>query len=173
MPPIIDPNWTATMLPVAPYTRSLHINLPWNQDESGRYVIGFNWPVDIVGLLFTVINSSDNAQGSAWLVPAHADLVCSLAVSNEKVYTSVSENSDVTTTQDFSDLRALDVVAGLRVTRIIIAGPGELGFNLRWKRTQIGAQRTLSALISASVMYRRCTPEDAREAVSRLAAYSR
>ncbi len=173
---IPDPLWTAQMLPVAPYTRSVHINLPWHQQESGRYPIQWNWPVDIVGMLFTVINTTENGQGQTFRVPLVSDFVCQLQVSNEKQYTSANDNSDFAAFADFCDLRALDVTngpqGGNRSTRIVIAGPGELGINVRWKVPQL-AQITLNAGITASVYYRRVTPEQARAAIDEMTAYSR
>lgn len=171
--PIPDPLWTAEILPVAPYTRTVHALLPWDQLESGRYKMAWNYSVDIVGVLFTVIQGTDNAPGGVFVVPTIQDLVVSFQVSNEKQFTSTEDQSDVAAFADFADMRALDLTEGRRSTRLVIAGPGELGITFRWKRNQTAAQRTLSALISCSVDYRRVSLAQARAAVEQMTAYSR
>jgi hypothetical protein len=67
-------------------------------------------------------------------------------------------DSNVAAGSGFCDLGAIGYQAPRSVS-IPLAGPSELGIELRWKRWT-GAVLYDDALVSISAIYRRCTPEE-------------
>jgi hypothetical protein len=142
----------AQLAPIAPYTKSILIELDADEQGSGRRVIPFAWPVEVVGITSSVI-ANDATQ---LVTPVVADLLVDLTVNEQRRYTSAARDSDIASGSTFADLAALDLMAP-RVLSIPMGGTSELGFELRWKRFTAGAAIYRDALVTISAFYRRVT----------------
>lgn len=145
----------ALVAPLAPDTRSVLIALPRLTELSGRYTIPFAWPAEVRGFHVSVIQ---NSTVGGLLVPGINDFLVDLSVNEGRRYTSNVRDSNVAAGSGFCDLGAIGYQAPRGVS-IPLAGPSEIGLELRWKRWT-GAAIYEDALISISALYRRCTPEE-------------
>lgn len=146
------PESAALLAPIAPHTRSVMIALARTVEASGRYVIPFQWPVEVVGLHVNVIANSAEAGGL--IAPTIEALLCDLSVNEGRKFTSAVRDSDLAAGSSFADLQALGLLAP-RVISIPLGGPSELAFELRWKRWIAGAPIYEDALITISALFRR------------------
>jgi hypothetical protein len=157
----------ALSAPVAPRTKSVVINLPADQESSGRYVIDFNRPVEIVSLYVSCIRAT--IVGGALLVPTVDDLLADLTVNEGRRFTGTTKDSDVAQSSGFADLGALHVLTP-RVLSIPIRGAGELGLELRWKRFTAGSPFYEGALVAVSALYRFVSEAEFEVLISKLGA---
>jgi hypothetical protein len=112
--------------------------------------IKFASPVEVVGLSASVIAAS--AVGGL-VAPLREHLLIDLEVNAENHFTAMERDSEVAHGSNFADLQAVDVALP-RLVSIPIAGSGELGIDLRWKRFAAGFPIYEDALITISAMYR-------------------
>lgn len=170
MPAFPNQSLIAQMAPVAPYTRSVTFTLSRTSQEAGRYRIPFQWPVVIQATKISVIAGS--AAGGL-VAPTLDALVMALSVSEEKSFTSSARDDGASDLGElYADAVALDVAQAPRNLQIVLATPGELGIYVRWKRWT-GSAIYEDAIVTVSALYRRCSPQEAREAIDAMKEWSR
>lgn len=152
----------AQFAPLAPYSRSQHLTLSRTSQSSGRYSLRFYWPVQIVGMKLSCIAAT--AVGGL-VAPTLDHLLLSLGTNETTLYTSTDREGDITSAESYADASALDL-DGLCYHSIVLAGPGEIGLEARWKRFAAGVPIYEDALISVTARFRRISEATARALIA-------
>lgn len=139
------------LIPSAPYTKSIALSLPGDEEQTERGQLRWMRPIVLVGLYFSVIEASDDSLAT----PTLDDLLVSLGANESEQYTA-NVRSDALDLGDseWADASALHWARAGRAMALALDGPSELFLSFRWKRPSVDSPIYNAALITVSAAYR-------------------
>lgn len=155
--------YAANHAPVAPFSWEFQAELDGDEEQTGRILLRFSRPVQILGFYPSVINNADLGQLEQ---PTTDHVLCLLHANRETMYTNRLESaSGAQAPEDYVTLASLGVQVPRLVNIQLRDGAPSMEAAFRWKRWAAAFEQTPvypNVIVSLTCYCRYLTPEELR-----------